>query len=88
MPMANGAYVKVYLLGYRYVVSGLSSDNINNQTIAKNLNIPLSDVLDAWDFWEKKNIIKKHKKDATDWDYSIEFLSLEKNIHRKHISFF
>lgn len=77
MPMANGTYVKIYILGYRYALGGSLNDNVTNQTIAKNLNIPLSDVLCAWDFWEDKGIIKKHKKDD-EWNYSVEFLNLKK----------
>ncbi|WZL73089.1 DnaD domain protein [Clostridiaceae bacterium 35-E11] len=78
MPMANGTYVKVYLLGYKYAQDKDPSLSINHQTIAKHLNIPLSDVLNAWDFWEQKGVIKKHfetKEDTT--QYTVEFLSLK-----------
>ena len=40
MPMANGLYVNVYLLGYRYACDLSSSPKFNNTTIARNLNIP------------------------------------------------
>ncbi len=76
MPMANGIYVMVYLLGYRYACEKI--ENINNKTIASNLNVPLSDVLSSWDFWEKKSIIKKHRESNEEGDYSIEFLDLSK----------
>ncbi|SHJ96328.1 DnaD domain protein [Tepidibacter formicigenes] len=79
MPMANGTYVKVYLLAYKYALDASISNNITNQSLARNLNIPLSDVLSAWDFWEDKGIIKKHIKDTNEeWNYSIEFLNLKK----------
>ena len=58
MPMANGLYVKVYLLGYRQACDPSANPKFDNNSIAKNLNIPLSDVIDAWKFWEKKSIIK------------------------------
>ena len=58
MPMANGLYVKVYLLGYRQACDPNSNPKFDNNSIAKNLNIPLSDVIDAWKFWQNKNIIK------------------------------
>ena len=57
MPMANGLYVKVYLLGYRQACDPNSNPKFDNNSIAKNLNIPLSDVIDAWKFWQNKNII-------------------------------
>lgn len=79
MPMANGLYVQVYLLGYRYACDETSNPKFNNSSIAKNLNVPLSDVLAAWDFWEDKNLIKKHKNDGLDdFSFSIEFLDLKK----------
>ncbi|QXM06979.1 DnaD domain-containing protein [Crassaminicella indica] len=78
MPMANGTYVKVYLLGYKYANDKDPSLCINHQTIAKHLNIPLSDVLDAWDFWQQKGIIKKHFEDSEDkTKYTVEFLNLK-----------
>ncbi|EOD01845.1 DnaD and phage-associated region [Caldisalinibacter kiritimatiensis] len=78
MPMANGTYVKVYLLGYKYANDKDDNIEVNNETISKHLNIPLSDVLEAWDFWEEKGIIKKHKKNSeNDYDYTVEFLNLK-----------
>ncbi|MGL5642349.1 MAG: DnaD domain protein [Paraclostridium sp.] len=79
MPMANGLYVQVYLLGYRYACDATSNPKFNNSSIAMNLNIPLSDVLSAWEFWEEKKLIKKHKNDGNDdFSFSIEFLDLKK----------
>ncbi|MDU1540268.1 MAG: DnaD domain protein [Paeniclostridium sordellii] len=79
MPMANGLYVQVYLLGYRYACDMTSNPKFNNNSIARNLNIPLSDVLAAWDFWEEKKLVKKHKNEGNDdFDFSIEFLDLKK----------
>ncbi|MDF2547713.1 MAG: primosomal replication protein [Anaerosolibacter sp.] len=78
MPMANGTYVKVYLLGYKYAHDDDTSLSLDNQTIAKHLSIPLSDVLDAWDFWEKKGIIRKHAVEEEDRaQFIVEFLSLK-----------
>lgn len=78
MPMANGTFVQVYLLGYKYACDREFNKNINNKTIANNLNIPLSDVLSAWDFWESKKIIKKIPLSEDDpWDYTVEFLNLK-----------
>ncbi len=80
MPMANGTYVKVYLLGYKYACDRRMHNNINNMTLASNLNIPLSDVMAAWDFWEEKKIIKKiysSAQDEKEGNYKVEFLNLK-----------
>lgn len=77
MAMADGTSVKVYLLGYKYANDRDESITVNNITIAKHLNIPLEDVLRAWDFWEEKGIIKKYPKDnGNENDYIVEFMSL------------
>jgi len=77
MPMADGTYVKVYLLGFKYANDRDDSIELNNETISKHLNIPLTDVLKAWDFWEIKGIIIRHpKENGNDYDYEVEFLSL------------
>ena len=78
MPMANGTYVKVYLLGYKNAHDKDSSIEVDNKTIAKHLEIPLTDVLNAWDFWEKKGIIEKIMKDTDNkFDYKVKFLNLK-----------
>lgn len=76
MPMGNGTHVKVYLLGYKFANDKEQIAEANNHTIARHLNLSLEDVLDAWDFWEKKAIIKKHSKSDNKNDYDIEFLSI------------
>ncbi|NLW39616.1 MAG: DnaD domain protein [Tissierellia bacterium] len=78
MPMANGTYVKVYLLGYKYAYDKDTNIQVDNRTIAKHLDIPLSDVLNAWDFWEKKGIIEKIHEDKEDkFNYKVKFLNLK-----------
>ncbi len=78
MPMANGTFVQVYLLGYKYALNREPNMNVDNMSIARHLNIPLSDVLAAWDFWESKNIIIKHEsKDGDENNYSVEFVNLK-----------
>lgn len=77
MPMANGTHVKVYLLSYKYACDKEQGNVIDNTTIAKNLNIPLSDVLGAWDFWESKKIVKKIVNEQDENNYSIEFVNLK-----------
>lgn len=78
MPMADGTYVKVYLLGFKFAKDNDKKLNISNEVISRHLNIPLTDVLSAWDFWLSKGIIKKHEKDKADsFDYEVEFLNLK-----------
>lgn len=74
MPIADGTYVKVYLLGYKYARD--KQYNFNNQTIAKDLKIPLSDVLNAWSFWQKEGIVIKFEIED-DFNYKIEFVNLK-----------
>lgn len=74
MPIADGTYVKVYLLGYKYAKD--KQGNFNNETIAKNLKIPLSDVLNAWIYWENEGIVVR--RDIEDeYDYRVEFVNLK-----------
>lgn len=78
MPMTNGTFVQVYLLGYKYSLDRDPNMEVNNMSIARHLNIPLSDVLSAWDFWESKQIVKKHKVDDEDENnYTVEFINLK-----------
>ena len=79
MPMANGLYVQVYLLGYRQACDPNANPNFNNVSLAKNLGVPLSDVINAWKYWEQQKIVKMHKNDVEDdFDFSIEFVDLKK----------
>ena len=84
MPSADGTYVKVYLMGYK---CARERSNFSNETIAKNLKIPLSDVLNAWDYWEKEKIIIKHETED-EYNYIVEFVNLKQfyvdNVY-KHI---
>lgn len=84
MPMADGTFVKVYLLGYMYAHDKDMSLNVNHETIAKHLNIVVSDVLRAWEFWEKKEVIKRKfisEDDPT--QFIVEFQCLKQLIINK-----
>ena len=51
---------------------------VDNNTIAKHLDIPLTDVLNAWDFWEKKGIIEKiYTDEENKFEYKVKFLNLK-----------
>lgn len=86
MPMANGTYVKVYLLGYKYAHDKDGKIEVNNMTISRHLDIPLEDVLRAWDFWESKGIIKKIIVDEENIiNYKVRFLNLKQLYIRNNI---
>lgn len=88
MLVADGTYVKVYLLGYRYARDPEGSSRFNSETIARNLSITVEEVLDAWDYWEKEGIVVKHPGDE-DGAYGIEFVNLKQyyadNIYKERI---
>ncbi len=87
MPMADGTFVKVYLLGYMYAHDKDMSLTINHETLAKHLNIVVSDVLKAWEFWEKKEVVKRKfisEDDPT--QFVVEFQCLKQLILNKTTS--
>jgi DnaD/phage-associated family protein len=51
---ANGAYVKVYLYALNLAYKGISEDN---SEIAKKLNLLESDVVNAFEYWSKEEIM-------------------------------
>ncbi len=86
MPMANGTYVKVYLLGFKYAHDRDEKIEVTNTTIAKHLDIPLEDVLRAWDFWEEKGIIIK--EDDHQVNYKVKFLNLKQLYIKNNVGMF
>ncbi len=76
MPMASGTDVKVYLLGYKYATERGHDLALTNATLARHLSLPTEDVLRAWDFWEKKGVIKKNHHSEAIGDYDVSFISL------------
>ena len=55
MNSAPGDYVKVYLFALMY--AGLGTD-LTNADVARHLNMEPEDVLKAWTYWEKQNVIR------------------------------
>lgn len=95
MPTAPGDYVKVYLLGYRYAQLGEEARKFSHQNLANNLNIHLKDILDAWNYWEERNVIqKKWNADASQSDridpgspaFDVVFTSL-KQLHLEELHY-
>ena len=77
MTKARGEFVKVYLLGLKYCKSG--EIGVNSQIIANTLHLLETDVLNAWNYWNKENVIKMIPIDNMG-NYNIEFLDLHDDI--------
>lgn len=75
MPKANGKFVKVYLLGLKYCISG--ELGVNSSIIANKLGLLQSDVMDALNYWKDKKVINLIPIDDAG-NYTIEFLDLTK----------
>ncbi len=77
MPQGNGSAVKVYLMAYFCAKEPKYQASWDHSTIAKNLNLPLDEVLLAWNFWESKEIVRKHAWGSEPDEYDIEFINLK-----------
>ena len=79
MKSAPGEYVKVYLFALMYAGLGVE---LTNADVAKHLNMELEDVLKAWTYWEKQNVIRKHMKGSeSGFDYDVEFVMLKEQLY-------
>ena len=79
MATAPGDYVKIYLIALMYCDAGMA---ISNEDIAKTLAIEVEDVLKAWNYWEKKGIVRKVQKgDKGMLEYDVEFISLKDGLY-------
>ncbi|MBQ9014849.1 MAG: DnaD domain protein [Firmicutes bacterium] len=79
MKAAPGDYVKVYLFALMY--AGLD-EKLTNADVAKALGLEPEDVLKAWTYWEKQNLIRKHMKGSeSGFDYDVEFLVLKQQLY-------
>ena len=77
MPYLDDKYLKVYMYTY-YLANNIDKIGVkNNEDIAKDLNIDYLDVISAFDYLEKFNLIRKHYVENSQSDnYSIEILPL------------
>lgn len=73
MPKARGEFVKVYLLGLKYCVSG--ELGVSSQIMASALHLLETDVLNAWNYWNDENVIRMIPIDNMG-NYNIDFLNL------------
>lgn len=73
MSKARGEYVKVYLLGLKYCLTG--ELGASSHIIANALGLLESDVLNAWDYWNEQGVIKMNSIDSKG-NYQIDFIEL------------
>lgn len=73
MPKARGEYIKVYLLGLKYCLSG--ELGVSSDMISSKLQLLESDVLNAWNYWSEQGLIKMKPIDSKG-NYSIEFIDI------------
>ena len=78
MPEANGAYVKVYLLALSLAVYGYE---MSASSIASQLNLLESDVINAFDYWNKKGALK-YDKDSGNISFSAKEENKRKHFHK------
>ncbi|WP_027625473.1 DnaD domain protein [Clostridium lundense] len=77
MPRARGEYVKVYLLGLKYCVSG--ELGVNSSIMASTLHLLETDVINAWSYWNDEGVIKMIPLDNMG-NFTIEFLNINESI--------
>ena len=92
LPFIDSAYLKVYFYSY-YLAANIDKVGIKtNEQIANELNVPVTDVLSAFDYLEKCNLIRKHYIENSSADnYSgvspyRKVLCKKRNILRRRIS--
>lgn len=73
LPVADGDFVRIYLYTYKNLLQG---ENISDQIISRNLNLNITDVKRAWQYWEREGLIEI--KEAIDGASMIEFKNLKK----------
>lgn len=76
MPKARGEFVKVYLLGLKYCISG--EIGVSSSIIATTLHLLETDVLNAWIYWHEEGVIKLISIDNMG-NYNVDFLDLRDN---------
>lgn len=90
LPMAEGNALKVYLLGYRYACDPEAHARFGHEALARHLGLSIQEVLDAWQFWADRGLIKKTDISENDPQvFSVEFISLrqlyvENNFKPRH----
>lgn len=73
MPLARGKFVKVYILGLKYCMSG--EFGVSASIMSSTLHMLETDILNAWNYWNDEGVIKMTPVDNMG-NYSIEFIDL------------
>jgi DnaD/phage-associated family protein len=73
MISARGDFVKVYLLGLKYCMSG--ELGVSSSILASTLHLLETDVLNAWNYWSDEGVIKMIPIDSMG-NFSIQFVDL------------
>lgn len=88
LPYIDSAYLKVYFYSF-YLAANIDKVGIKtNEQIANELHMPETDVLSAFDYLEKCNLIRKHHIENSSADnYSVEILPIEKYAVKSETSY-
>jgi DnaD/phage-associated family protein len=73
MTKARGDFVKVYLLGLKYCISG--EIGVSSSILASTLHLLETDVLNAWNYWNDESVIKMIPIDNMG-NFNIQFIDL------------
>lgn len=73
MIKARGDFVKVYLLGLKYCITG--ELGVSSSILASTLHLLETDVLNAWNYWNDEGVIKMLPIDNMG-NFNIQFLDL------------
>lgn len=77
MTKARGDFVKVYLLGLKYCMSG--ELGVSSSILASTLHLLETDVLNAWNYWNDEGVIKMIPIDNMG-NFNIQFVDLSEPI--------
>lgn len=77
MPKARGEYVKVYILGIKYCLSG--EPGVDSTLFANTLHLLETDIMNAWNYWSDEGVIRLVPIDNMG-NFSVDFLNLENSV--------
>ena len=78
LPIAPGDFVKVYLYARLYAELGYPLDNAQ---ISNELGVDEKTIVEAWNYWEDMNAIKKRFYGEGKADFAVEFINLKELIY-------
>ena len=77
MPTADGLAVKVYLMALKLTHDHHGNKKFDNESLSNILNVPVSDVVKAWEYWSSKQVINiANRSTLTSHKFDVEFISL------------